>query len=51
MSATRLLITSFVSALFKVITLESFTKYKNLVLETLGLAISNYITTNNVLII
>ena len=40
-------ITSSVSALSKVIALEAFTEHKNLVLETPGLATSNYITIDN----
>ncbi len=40
-------VTSFAFVLSKVITQEAFTKYKNLVLGTSGLATGSHITTNN----
>lgn len=42
---------SLFSELFTLFTLVAFDKYKNLILETLGLATDNYITINNVFII
>lgn len=47
MSAAILAATSSASLLSKMITLKAFTKYKNLVTGTLGLATDSYITTDN----
>ena len=51
MSAAISLVTSFASALSKVIASKAFTKHKNLELETPGLAIDSHITTDNAQII
>ena len=47
MSAAISPVTLSASALSKVIAPKAFTKYKNLVLKTPGLAIGSYITTDN----
>ena len=47
MSATISSVISSASALSKVIALETFTKHKNLVLGTPGLATSCHVTTDN----
>lgn len=44
-------ITSSASSLSRVIALDVFTKYRNLMLETPGLATDSYVTTNNALTI
>ena len=51
MFATISSVISSASALSKVITLESFTEYKNLVLGTPDLATGTYITTDYIQII
>ena len=51
MSTIISLIISSTSILSKIITLEAFIKYKNLVLEISGLVIVSHITTNNAQII
>lgn len=45
------IVTSPISDLSKVIDLETFIKYKNLVLGISGLTANSYITTNDILII
>ena len=47
MSAIISPVTSSTSVLFKLIVLEVFIEYKNLVLRTYGLAISSHIITDN----
>ena len=51
MFTTILLVISFASTLSKMIILEAFIEYKNLVLGILGLVIVNYVTIDNAKII
>ncbi len=47
MSAAILSVTSSASVLSKMIGAKAFTEHKNLILETSGLAIGNYVAINN----